>query len=78
MEVVIWRRALQACTWFEDRVSVEREDGKWDPLDLGEDYNDGGEDNGDHDDDGDRVNGVGVNPLDMEKEFLIILNAFID
>ena len=78
MEVVIWRRALQACTWFEDRVSVEREDGKWDPLDLGEYCNDDGEDSGDQDDEGDRVNGVGVNPLDMEKEFLIILNAFID
>ena len=67
IEVVVLRTAVQACTWFEDRVSVEREDGKWDPLDLGEDCNDDGEDNGDQDDDGDPVNGVGVNPLDMEK-----------
>ena len=44
MEVVILRRAVQACTWFEDRVSVEREDGKWVPLDLGSEYNDDGED----------------------------------
>ena len=61
--------AVQACTWFEDRVSVEREDGKWEPLDLGEDCNDDREDYGDQDDDGDRVNGVGDNPLDMEKDF---------
>ena len=44
IEVVVLRTAVQACTWFEDRVSVEREDGKWLPLDLGEDYNDDGED----------------------------------
>ena len=40
---MILRRSVQT-TWFEDRVSVEREDGKWLPLDLGEDYNDDGED----------------------------------
>ena len=50
MEVVVLRTAVQACTWFEDRVSVEREDGKWDPLDLGEDCNGDGEDYGDQDD----------------------------
>ena len=50
MEVVVLRRAVQASTWFEDRVSVEREDGKWLPLDLGKDYNDDGEDHDDQDD----------------------------
>ena len=39
---------------------------------MGADYNDDGGDNGDQDDDVGGVNGVGDNPLDMEKDFWIL------